>query len=172
MLWTTRLTEDWYANAGNPKGRLIVVLFRIAHEASKWTGVAWLPGRIVGVAYRVVVEWVLGVELPWKLVVGGGLRVFHGQGTVINDGSRLGSDIVIRHGLTIGHVRPGGGCPFIEDRVEFGANATVIGPIRIGHDSKIGPGVVLRDSVPPFTVVTAPPPVVRFRSEPKSDYVV
>ncbi|WP_373459219.1 hypothetical protein [Microbacterium testaceum] len=47
--------------------------------------------------------------------------------------------------------------------MEFGANAIVIGDVRIGHDSRIGPGVVVRESVRPHSTVLAQPGNVRMR---------
>lgn len=166
MLFREIVLADLRANRGNIKGQLLMISFRLAHESSRWRGALWLPGRVVGVCYRVVIEWILGVELPWKARVGPGLTIFHGHSLVINDGAVIGSHVVLRQGVTIGHLRGGGESPVIEDRVEFGAGAVVIGDVTVGHDSKVGAGVVLRESVPPFSIVIAPEPIIRARRRP------
>lgn len=157
--------QDWSANRSNPRGRLVMVSFRIANMASRWRGVWRLPRVLIGSVYRVLIEWILGVELPWKTSVGPGLRLYHGVGIVINDGAIIGSDVVLRQNVTIGHIRAGQGSPTIEDRVQFGAGAIVLGEITVGHDSRIGPGVVLTNSVPPFSRVTVAAPTVRSRAD-------
>lgn len=159
----SRLAKDWRANKGNPRAQLILTLFRTASFLQPRGGLWSAPRLIIGATYRVCVEWVLGIELPWKTQIGGGLRLFHGVGTVVNDETIIGNDVVLRHGVTLGHLRPGGGCPVIEDRVEFGAGAMVLGQVTIGHDSRIGPGVIVRSDILPYSVVTAPEPIVRSR---------
>jgi len=71
---------DWEANKQNPKGRIVVVLFRMA----SWFRTGPAVWRVLGwpylVGYRIVVEWVLGIELPPLTSVGPGLALHHGQG--------------------------------------------------------------------------------------------
>ena len=93
------------------------------------------------------------MELPVKTSVGNRLRIFHGYNLVINENSSLGHDVILRQGVTIGNAIPGGGCPDIGDRVEFGVNSTVIGDISIGNDVKIGAGTVVTKSVESGCVV-------------------
>ena len=82
--------QDWSANGGNAKGRVVMLLFRIAHLLR--CGPAWLRplALLYGPFYRVGVEWLMGIELPWKTVVGEGLRLDHGVGLVINDHAIIG----------------------------------------------------------------------------------
>jgi serine acetyltransferase len=115
-----------------------------------------IPKFAIGIAYRIVVEWILSVELPWRTKVGARPRLYHGVGLVINDGTIIGDDVVLRHGVTIGHIRPGGGSPKVGDGVEFAANSMALGEIDIGAHSKIGPMAVVMVSIPPFSVALAP----------------
>jgi serine acetyltransferase len=48
----------------------------------------------------------------------------------------------------------------IQDGVELGAGAVVIGAITIGARSRVGAGAVVVRDVPPDSVVYAPPAVV------------
>jgi serine O-acetyltransferase len=45
----------------------------------------------------------------------------------------------------------------VGDKVTIGANATLLGPIRIGSNSIIGAGSVVTDDVPPGSVVVGVP---------------
>ena len=56
--------QDW--NRNRLKGRIVLVLFRIAHIATYHylIFIVMIPYLIV---YRVLVEWVLGIEIPYKL---------------------------------------------------------------------------------------------------------
>ena len=141
--------QDWRANRGNPKGRLVMVLFRIAHlfRRNVVIFILFLPYFIL---YRFFVEWLLCIELPWKTRIGAGFRIDHGQALVINDGTEFGSGCTVRNSTTIGNKRAKEGgytrAPRFGNRVDIGANAVIIGPITIGDDVAIGAGsVVLRD---------------------------
>ncbi|NLX44229.1 MAG: hypothetical protein GXY79_12215, partial [Chloroflexi bacterium] len=52
--------------------------------------------------------------------------------------------------------------PTIGDRVVIGSNATILGPLEIGHDARIGSGAVVIKPVPEdSTAVGVPAQVVR-----------
>ena len=160
--------QDWKANWGNPKGRLVMVLFRIAHWARCGPGWARPLAVVYGPVYRLAVEWLLGVELPWKTRVGRGLRIDHGMGLVVNDGTRIGDGCFLRHSTTIGNKQLEGGaysaCPVLGNRVDVGANSVIIGPVRVGDDAVIGAGAVIVKDVPPYAVVVGNPArIVRYR---------
>jgi putative colanic acid biosynthesis acetyltransferase WcaB len=169
MANSCNLFQDWKANAGNPKGRVVMVLFRLAHLAR--CGPFWIRPLAVlyGPAYRLGVEWLLGVELPWKTQVGAGLRIDHGMGLVVNDGTRIGAGCFLRHNTTIGNKQLQGGaystCPVLGDRVDVGANVVIIGPVRVGDDALIGAGAVVVKDVPASAVVVGNPArIVRYRN--------
>jgi putative colanic acid biosynthesis acetyltransferase WcaB len=160
--------QDWKANFKNPKGRVIMILFRIAYCARCGPSCIRPLAVLYGPAYRLGVEWLLGVELPWKTRIGPGLRVDHGVGLVVNDGTRIGTGCFLRHNTTIGNKQLEGGayseCPVVGDRVDVGANVVIIGPVRIGNDAVIGAGAVVVKDVPPGAVVVGNPArIVRYR---------
>lgn len=158
--------QDWDANKRNPKGRFILILFRIASACAQLhPKYRWLAFPYVAF-YRILVEWIFGIELPWKLTLGSHTMLFHGQGTVINDRSIIGGNCVIRHNTTIGvsvtDSSYHGLAPVIEDFVDIGSNAVIIGNIKIGHHARIGAGsVVVKDVPPGATVVGNPARVIR-----------
>jgi serine O-acetyltransferase/putative colanic acid biosynthesis acetyltransferase WcaB len=166
------LRRDVAANRSDPKGLLLVVAYRLASTArtfgqkSPVHRIAVVP---VLLAYRLVVEWTLGVELPPQVQAGPGLRIRHGQGLVVNTGVVLGADVMLRHNVTIGNIRRGPGdttaCPVVGDGVEFGAGAVAVGPITIGAGALIGANAVVTRDVPAGATVRAPFPTV---SEPEA----
>jgi serine acetyltransferase len=102
----------------------------------------------VTVAYHLYATSVGGFEIPVSVTVGPGFTIWHGFGIVINKGSVIGADVAMRHGVTIGDDGRRPGCPVIEDGVEIGTGATIIGPIRIGAGAKIGAHALVLDDVP------------------------
>ncbi len=102
---------------------------------------------------------VFGVDIHPAAVFGRGIMFDHGTGIVIGETAVLGNDISLLHGVTLGGSGKEGGDrhPKIGDGVMIGANASVLGNIRIGHCAKIGAGsVVIRDVAPQTTVVGVP----------------
>jgi serine acetyltransferase len=149
--------EDWRANRYNIKGRLIMASFRIASIGAEWpipVRYLWFP---VAAAHRLLVEWIMCVELPWKLKVGPGFRVDHGQCLVINDNAIIGRECTVRHCTTIGVAVRGGAAPVIGDNVDIGANVVILGGVLIGSGATIGAGSVVVKDVPANAVVAGNP---------------
>ncbi|HOP41892.1 MAG TPA: DapH/DapD/GlmU-related protein [Flavobacteriales bacterium] len=152
--------QDWSANRGNPKGRIVMVLFRTAHllRLNLVTFVLFLPYFIL---YRLLVEWFLCIELPWKTRIGAGFRIDHGQALIVNDNAVFGAGCTVRNSTTIGNRRLKDGTysasPRFGDRVDIGANAVIIGPLVIGDDAAIGAGAVVVKDVPAGHVAVGNP---------------
>lgn len=143
--------QDWRAGSGNPKSRLVMLLFRIAHLLRQ-SPVTFVLFFWYFIAYRVGVEWLLCIELPWKTRIGPGFRIEHGQALVVNDGTRFGAGCIVRNSCTIGNRQLKDGtyskAPRFGNRVDIGANAVIIGDISIGDDAAIGAGAVVVKDVP------------------------
>lgn len=119
-----------------------------------------------------------GVELSWRTDVGAGVALTHGYGTVINPEARIGDNVTIFHGVTIGQrdriaadgSRQATGAPVIEDEVWIGPNAVVVGPVRVGRGSRITAGAFVTEDVPPHSLVVGnPAQVVRAGVTPDVD---
>jgi len=160
MASALNIFQDLKANGRNPKGMLIMVLFRVAHllRKSTVTFILFLPYFVF---YRIIVEWFLCIELPWKTRIGPGFRIDHGQALIVNDNTVFGAGCTVRNSTTIGNKRLKDGTysasPRFGDRVDIGANAVVIGPISIGNDSAIGAGAVVLRDVPSRHVAVGNP---------------
>lgn len=158
----TILRADLAANKGYPKSVVVLVLLRLAQYVRARPGPAARLGYLfVGGTYKLVAEWVLGVEIPARTSVGAGLRLRHGVGTVVNPHAVIGRDVMIRHGVTLGNRRTETDCPVLEDGVELGAGAAVIGDVRIGAGSRLGANVVVVEDVPAGSTVHAGATVIR-----------
>jgi putative colanic acid biosynthesis acetyltransferase WcaB len=157
----TYLFQDWEANKNNPKARLILLMFRLAQILRRWS----LPFFILSipylVLYRVLVEWILSVELPWNTQIGANLRLYHGQALVVNDHTIIGTNCTLRNSTTIGHKVLADGSysesPKIGNNVDIGSNTVIIGPIIIGNNAVIGAGSVIVKDVPAGAVVAGNP---------------
>jgi serine acetyltransferase len=154
------LFQDWRQNKRNIKGQIVLFLFRFAQLANRNYAVAILL-CIYLAFYHVFVEWILGIEIPRKLTAGKGLVLYHGQGLVINQDTRIGDNCILRNSVTIGHKKLSDGsyskCPVIGNNVDIGANACIIGDITIGDNAILGAGTVVVKDVPANSIVIGNP---------------
>ena len=114
------------------------------------------------ILYRIIVEWILCVEIPFRTKIGKSLRLYHGQSLVVNNETIIGSNCTLRQSTTIGtNKKLSNGkwnkSPIIGDNVDVGANCIIIGPIVIGDNVIIGAGSVVVKSVESNTKVAGNP---------------
>ena len=152
--------QDWKANRGNVKARIVLTMFRLVNAINRYMllKIIFFPYLMF---YRFFVEWSLGIELPRKLQAGKNLIFYHGQGLVVNFGSIIGENCVLRNGVTIGHKKLADGshskCPQIGNNVDIGPNACIIGDVTIGNNVTIGAGAVVVKSIPANSVAVGNP---------------
>lgn len=58
----------------------------------------------------------------------------------------------------------------LEDRVDVGAGAVIVGDIRIGHDSVVGANAVVLKSVPPWSLAVGVPAVIKPRKDAPANF--
>ena len=90
---------------------------------------------------------------------GSGVFIDHATGIVIGETARVGDDVSMLHGVTLG----GTGKVFtdrhpkIERGVLLGAGAKVLGAITVGEEARVGSGSVVLTDVPPRCSVAGVP---------------
>ncbi|HEX4124437.1 MAG TPA: glycosyltransferase [Tepidisphaeraceae bacterium] len=139
-----------------------VMIYRFGrHNDQRRPGpIRFIGNAIYWPAYRVA-ETLLGITLPKAAEVGPGLRIYHFGTIVIHQHAKLGARCTIRHGVTIGSRREKGPAPVLEDGVNLGAFAQILGDIRIGRGASIGAmAVVLKDVPPGATAVGNPARII------------
>jgi len=127
------------------------------HRANHWL---WTHGaKLLARVLSHIVRRRTGIEIHPGARLGRRVVIDHGMGIVIGETAVIGDDVLIYQGVTLGGVRNHGGQrhPTIGNRVLLGSNATLLGPITIGDDARIGACVTLRESIPPFTSVREEP---------------
>jgi serine O-acetyltransferase len=127
------------------------------HRISHWL---WSRGaRLAARMFAELTRILTGVEIHPGAVLGSGLFIDHATGVVIGETAEVGDDVTIYHGVTLGGTGSDTGKrhPTIGDRVIVGAGAKILGPIKIGDDSRIGANAVVVKEVPSSSVVVGVP---------------
>ncbi|MBQ3817150.1 MAG: serine O-acetyltransferase [Clostridia bacterium] len=105
-----------------------------------------------------------GIEIHPAAKIGRRLVIDHGTGVVIGETAEIGDDVLIYQGVTLGGTGKdiGKRHPTIGNNVMISAGAKVLGPFKIGDNSRVAAGAVVLEEVPPnSTVVGVPARVVR-----------
>jgi len=147
-------------------GFLATICHRVAQPLWQ-AGVPILP--------RLLTEWAherTGVDLHPGAVIGERFAIDHGTGIVVGATARIGNDVRLYQGVTLGALRVAKTMarvqrhPTIEDDVTVYANATILGGRTvIGKGSVIGGNVWLTRSVPAGSIVTHAVPNERRRED-------
>jgi len=105
-----------------------------------------------------------GIEIHPGAKIGSGVFIDHGMGVVIGETAEVGDNCTIYQGVTLGGTGKDTGKrhPTIGNNVLIGAGAKVLGPFKVGDNSKIAANAVVLNEVPPnSTCVGVPARIVK-----------
>ena len=105
-----------------------------------------------------------GIEIHPAAKIGRRLVIDHGTGVVIGETAEIGDDVIIYQGVTLGGTgkQLGKRHPTIGNGVMISSGAKVLGPFKVGDNSRIAAGAVVLDEVPEnCTVVGVPARIVK-----------
>ena len=145
-----------------------LLFYRISHWL--WRNRLLFLGRFISNIGR----FFTGIEIHPAAKIGGGFFIDHGMGVVIGETTEIGENCTIFQGVTLGGVSldKGKRHPTLKDNVIVGAGATILGPVTIGSNSRIGAGSVVVNEVPPdSTVLGIPGKVVYTGAQPPDSFV-
>lgn len=105
-----------------------------------------------------------GIEIHPGAKIGRRCFIDHGMAVVIGETTEIGDDVTIYQAVTLGGTGKDVGKrhPTIGNNVIISSGAKVLGPFKVGDNSKIGAGAVVLQEVPPnCTVVGIPGRIVK-----------
>jgi serine O-acetyltransferase len=100
-----------------------------------------------------------GIEIHPAANIGSDFFIDHGTGVVIGETVDIGDRVTLFQGVTLGGTgfATGKRHPTVEDNCTIGSGAKLLGPINVGHGSKIGANSVVIHDVPPKSTVVGNP---------------
>ena len=149
-----------------------LIWHRVAHLL--WNHRYRLLARFISTLTR----FFTGIEIHPGAKIGPGLLIDHGTGVVVGETAEIGEEVTIYQGVTLGGTgfQRGKRHPTVEDNVTIGSGAKLLGPITVGHGSKVGANTVVVTDVPEqATVVGNPGHIVRVEGRkpegPDTDWI-
>ncbi len=126
---------------------------------------------------RLVSQWSrfwTGVEIHPGATIGKRLVIDHGSGIVIGETAELGDDVLIYQGVTLGGTGKeiGKRHPTIGNNVMIGSGAKVLGPFKVGDNSRIASNAVVLHEIPPESTAVGVPARVVKRAGRKVNFAV
>jgi len=141
--------------------------FRAAHVLYQ-LGVPRIPRMLTELAHSRT-----GIDIHPAAQIGEYFCIDHGTGVVIGETAIVGSHVVLYQGVTLGaknfeydaEGRPKDvpRHPILEDHVTVYSNTSILGRVRIGHDTVIGGNIWLTQDVPANSIVLQSTPQIRIK---------
>ena len=121
------------------------------------------------------IRFFTGIEIHPGAKIGKNLFIDHGMGVVIGETSEIGDNVTIYHNVTLGGSSPSIDSerqrhekrhPTIGNDVVVGSGAQIIGPIKVGNNSRIAANAVVVKDVPEnATMVGIPARAVKLENK-------
>ena len=113
------------------------------------------------------------IQIPARTSIGEGFYIGHLGRVIIHPDAKLGKNINIGTGVTIGTENRGKrkGTPVIGDSCWIGTNAVIVGNITIGSDVLIAPLTYVNFDVPDHSIVIGNPGRIIPRENATADYI-
>ncbi len=141
--------------------------YRIAH---------WFYRHNFKFIARAISQWarfLTGIEIHPGATIGRRFVIDHGMGIVIGETAEIGDDCLIYHGVTLGGTgkEKGKRHPTLGNNVLVGNGARILGPFKVGDNSRIASGSVVLSEIPPnSTAVGVPARVVKINGQAVENY--
>ena len=135
-----------------------IFAYRVSHKL--YIGKHYFSARLVSQ----LAKFFTGIEIHPGATIGKGLFIDHGTGVVIGETAEIGDNCTLYQGVTLGGTGKDVGKrhPTLGNNVMVGSGAKVLGPFKIGDNSKIASNAVVLDEIPPdSTAVGIPARVVK-----------
>ena len=146
-----------------------MIHYRTAHVLHQ-LGVPRIPRMLTELAHSRT-----GIDIHPAAQIGDHFCIDHGTGVVIGETAIIGSHVVLYQGVTLGaknftfdeQGRPIDlpRHPILEDHVTVYSNTSILGRVRIGHDTIIGGNIWLTQDVPANSIVLQTNPEIRIKNK-------
>ena len=139
----------------------------------KANGCKFAPLKLFYTVKLKLMSYKTHIQIPARTEIGEGFYIGHSGRVIINPEAKLGKNINISTGVTVGYENRGKrkGAPQIAGNCWIGTNAVIVGNVKIGEDVLIAPLTFVNFDVPPHSIVIGNPAKIIHRENATEDYV-
>jgi serine O-acetyltransferase len=99
----------------------------------------------------------LNMDIDPRCNIDAGIYIDHGTGVVIGETAKIGSRVLIYHGVTLGSMRSNHNKnekrhPTIGNDAIIGCYSMILGNVHVGHNAKIAAGSIVIKDIPTSTL--------------------
>ena len=144
-----------------------IALFRKASSAR------FKPLRLYYTVKLKLLSYKTHIQIPARTHIEEGFYIGHSGRVIINPEAKIGKNVNIATGVTIGYENRGirKGAPTIEGNCWIGTNSVIVGKVKIGEDVLIAPLTFVNFDVPAHSVVIGNPAKIIHKENATKDYV-
>lgn len=146
-----------------------IVLLRKTRYYSKHNRILYLLYRVL--LRRCSTKYLF--QVPYQAEIGKGFYIGHFGSVIINPLVKVGCNVSIATGTTIGQTNRGEfkGVPQIGDYVWIGTNAVIVGGITIGNNVLIAPNAYVNRSIPDNSIAIGNPAKIISKGDATKGYI-
>ncbi len=155
------VAEDFRTNGSSLLAQGFWVIF--THRFGNWrmgvrSKILRAPLTFIYRFFHKLNQIICGIQLDYSIPVGRRVHLLHFGGMLLGARS-IGNDVVLKQNTTLGSKDEDdvSARPTIEDHVDIGPGAVILGNITIGHHSRVGPNAVVLTDIPPYSVAFGMP---------------
>jgi serine O-acetyltransferase len=165
---TGKFKKVFYWNVYFDPGLKFLYWFRKAQKTSS-KSILGIFSRLMLRKYQIK----YGFQISSKTQIEGGFYLGHWGAIVINPNVKIGKNCNIAQGVTIGQTNRGErtGVPEIGNQVWIGANAVIVGKIKIGNNVLIAPNAYVNRDVEDNSIVIGNPMQIKERKTAVDGYI-
>lgn len=144
-----------------------IALFRKAGNCKCKLLKAYYTVRLKCMSYRTQ------IQIPARTEIGEGFYIGHTGRVIIHPEAKLGKNMNIGTGVTIGYENRGTrkGAPSFDGHCWIGTNSVVVGNVKIGEDVMIAPLTFVNFDVPAHSIVIGNPAKIIPQEYATKDYI-
>lgn len=144
-----------------------IALFRKANSCK------FAPLRLFYTVKLKLMSYKTHIQIPVRTEIGEGFYIGHSGRVIINPEAKIGKNVNIATGVTIGYENRGErkGAPILEGDCWVGTNSVIVGNVNIGKDVMIAPLTFVNFDVPAHSIVIGNPAKIIHKENATNDYI-
>ena len=159
--------EPFFKRVFRPLELRYISVFRKANTCK------FLPLKLFYMLRLMFLSYRTQIQIPARTTIGEGFYIGHLGRVVIHPDAKLGKNVNVATGVTIGMTNRGKnkGTPVISDNCWIGTNSVIVGNVKIGSDVLIAPLTYVNFDVPDHSVVMGSPGKIIPRENATAEYI-